>query len=208
MPKVLAKTSGISLEAHTRHVVEQARRWLDAFPFLEEKYRKHTGEALRPQVIRAAKVHDQGKRHPTWQSACRKDARANGGRHLLEARLRHEFASLDWTEKNGVDLTLPEKAAVAAHHSKLGYQHRDRWLRDADGQFEDLWGDFFRTARRWTFQEPDRPTEEALNERFRIAGPRALLQLADTRASIQEKDKWVPDPEALQFKYEFPYEGP
>ena len=208
MPKVLAKTSGISLEAHTRHVVEQARRWLDAFPFLEEKYRKHTGEALRPQVIRAAKVHDQGKRHPTWQSACRKDARANGGRHLLEARLRHEFASLDWTEKNGVDLTLPEKAAVAAHHSKLGYQHRDRWLRDADGQFEDLWGDFFRTARRWTFQEPDHPTEEALNERFRIAGPRALLQLADTRASIQEKDKWVPDPEALQFKYEFPYEEP
>jgi CRISPR-associated endonuclease/helicase Cas3 len=54
---------------------------------------------------------------------------------------------------------------------------------------------------------PDNLTEEALNERFRIAGVRALLQLADTRASIREKGRWVPDPQALQFSYTFPYEN-
>lgn len=208
MPEVLAKTSGISLDNHTRHVVEQARRWLDAFPFLDEKYQERTGEALCPQVLRAAEIHDQGKRHPTWQDACRKDAREGDGRHLLKANLRHEFASLDWAKKQGVDLTLPEKAAIAAHHSKLGYRHKDRWLEDAGGQFERFWEDLYQTARQWTFQEPDHLTEKALNERFRIAGPRALLQLADTRASIQEKDKWVPDPESLKFEYEFPYEEP
>ncbi|MFB6286919.1 MAG: CRISPR-associated helicase Cas3' [Candidatus Bipolaricaulia bacterium] len=208
MPEVLAKTSGISLETHTRHVVEQARRWLNAFPFLDEKYQERTGEALRPQVLRAAEIHDQGKRHPTWQDACRKDARGDGGGHLLKANLRHEFASLDWAKKQGVDLTLPEKAAIAAHHSKLGYRHKDRWLEDAGGQFEEIWETLYQTARQWTFQEPERLTEKALNERFRIAGPRALLQLADTRASIQEKGKWVPDPESLQFEYEFPYEEP
>lgn len=208
MPKVLAKTNGISLEEHTRHVVEQARRWLDAFPFLEEKYQEQTGEVLHPQVLHAAEVHDQGKRHPTWQTACRKDAGEEDGRNLLKARLRHEFASLDWAKKNGVELTLPEKTAVAAHHGKLGYRHKDRWLEDGEGQFEGLWDEFYQAARRWTFSQPANLTEEALNERFRIAGPRALLQLADTRASIQEKGKWVPDPEDLQFEYEFPYEEP
>lgn len=208
MPKVLAKTSGISLEDHTRHVVEQARRWLDAFPFLEEKYWEQTGEALRPQMIRAAKVHDQGKRHPTWQSACRKDAQVERGRHLLRARLRHEFASLDWAKKNGIDLSLPEKAAIAAHHGKLSFRHEERWLEDASGQFEEFWTEFYRAARQWTFGGAENLTREALDERFRIAGPRALLKLADTRASIREKDKWVPDPEELQFSYEFPYDEP
>ena len=73
MPNVFAKTDGTSLEEHTKHVVQQARRWLDAFPFLETKYEEQTGEKLRPQVLQSAEVHDQGKRHPTWQTACRKD---------------------------------------------------------------------------------------------------------------------------------------
>lgn len=206
MPKILAKTNGITLKEHTQHVVNQARVWLDAFPLLEEKYQARTGEALRPQVLHAAEMHDKGKMHPTWQTACRKDAKEGSGRHLMQAQLRHEFASLDWAEKHGIELTLPEKAAIAAHHGKLSYRHEDRWLNDADGQFEELWTEFYQAARRWTFHQPDNLTEEALNERFRIAGVRALLQLADTRASIQEKGKWVPDPvDDLRFDYTFPY---
>lgn len=207
MPEVLAKSDGTLLEEHTEHVVEQARMWLDAFPLLEAKYRGQTGEALRPRLLRAAKVHDQGKRHPTWQSACRKDAAEKDGNHLLTARLRHELASLDWAEKKGIDLTLPEKSAIAAHHGKLGYRHKHRWLEDGNGQFEKLWNEFYQEDRRWTTDPPKNLTEKALNERFRIAGVRTLLQLADTRASIREKGKWVPSPSDLQFEYEFPYES-
>jgi len=210
MAKVLAKTSGITLEEHTQHVVDEARAWLDAFSFLEQKYEARTGEPLRPQVLQAAEVHDQGKRHPTWQNACRKDAREGGGRHLMTAHLRHEFASLDWAEKQGVSLSLPEKAAIAAHHGKLSYRHERRWVEDGGGQFEGFWSTFYQEARRWTTSPPDNLTVEALNERFRIGGVRALLQLADTRASIQEKrtQNWVPDPQDLQFSYSFPHDGP
>jgi len=212
MPPVLAKTNGITLKEHTRHVVEQAGTWLDAFPFLEEKYEAQTGEALRPRLLRAAKVHDQGKRHPSWQNACRKDAKEGGGRNLMQANLRHELASLDWAKGKDIDLSLPEKAAIAAHHGKLSYRHRHRWQEDANGQFNDLWEEFYGLARRWTFDVPDNLTTQALDERFRIAGVRALLQLADTRASIQEKENgarsWVPDPHDLQFNYTFPYDNP
>ena len=208
MPPVLAKTNGITIKEHTRHVVEQARTWLDAFPFLEEKYEVQTGDALRPQLLHAAEVHDQGKRHPTWQNACRKDAKEGGGRHLMTANLRHELASIDWAAKHGETLTLPEKAAIAAHHGKLAYRHKHRWYDDANGQFEPYWKEFYGEAKRWSIDPPDTLTNMALNERFRIAGVRALLRLADTRASIREKGKWVPSPETLQFAYTFPYDGP
>jgi CRISPR-associated endonuclease/helicase Cas3 len=208
MPNVFAKTDGTSLEEHTKHVVQQARRWLDAFPFLETKYEEQTGEKLRPQVLQSAEVHDQGKRHPTWQTACRKDIKEENGRNLMKAGLRHEFASLDWAKQNGIDLTLPEKASIAAHHGKLSYQAEYRWLEDGEGQFEPLWEELYDEARRWTLDPPENLTEKALSERFRIAGVRSVLQLADTRASIQEKGKWIPDPEDLQFAYEFPYDSP
>jgi CRISPR-associated endonuclease/helicase Cas3 len=212
MPEILAKTSGITLEEHTQHVVDEAREWLDAHPFLEAKYRAQTGEDLRAQLLHAAKVHDQGKRHPTWQKACRKDAREGGGRNLMTAELRHEFASLDYAKKKGIDLTLPEKAAIAAHHGKLSKHQRARrrWREDGGGQFQYLWDELWSIDNQWTMRPPPDLTEKALDERFRIAGPRALLRLADTRASIQEKEtqNWVPDPRELQFEYEFPYDGP
>ena len=212
MSTILAKTNGVTLEEHTRHVVEQARTWLDAFPFLESKYREQTGEALRPQLLKAAEVHDQGKRHSTWQTACRNDAEDGGSRHLMEAELRHEFASLDYADRKGIDLTVPERAAIAAHHGKLSYNRRarKRWKSDGDGEFEYLWDEFCEEDGRWTVDPPPDLTEKALDERFRIAGVRSLLRLADTRASIQEKESqnWVPDPEDLQFAYEFPYDSP
>ena len=130
MSRVLAKTNGVTLDAHTKHVVDEARQWLDAFPFLEAKYWARTGEDLRSQLLKAAEVHDQGKRHPDWQDACRKDAIEGGGKHLMKAELRHEFASLDYARKKGIHLTLPERVAIAAHHGKLGYRYEHRWLND------------------------------------------------------------------------------
>jgi CRISPR-associated endonuclease/helicase Cas3 len=214
MSAILAKTDGTTLKAHTRHVVEQARAWLDAFPFLETKYRKQTGDELRPQLLEAADLHDEGKRHPKWQVPCQKayeeyKRTGSAGTHLRDAGLRHEFDSLRRAaERSDIDLTLPQKAAIAAHHGKLGFDHKDRWMND-DERFAPLWASFYEEATRWEdpLTRPPNLTEKALNERFRIAGVRSLLRLADTRASIQEKDaeNWVPDPEDLQFAYEFPY---
>ena len=210
MSTTLAKTNGISLEDHTQHVVDEARRWLNAFPFLEAKYRARTGDDLRPQLLKAAEVHDQGKRHPTWQDACRKDAREGGGRHLMKAELRHELASLDFAQKKGIALTLPERVAIAAHHGKLAYRHEHRWKNDGKGAFYAIWEDLYATSNQWTWNPPPDLTEKALDERFRLAAVRTLLQIADVRASIQEKEteNWVPDPADLQFDYEFPYDDP
>lgn len=210
MDRILAKPSGISLEEHTENVVNEAKSLLNGWPFLEEKYQRQTkGDDLRAQVLRSSEVHDEGKRHTRWQRACRKDHEQGTSYHLRDANLRHEFASLWWADQQEISLTLPERAAIAAHHRKLSQAPwcKRRWLEDDDGRFEYLWREFLEEADRWRSSEPNL-TEKALNERYRIAGPRALLQLADTRASIQEKDKWVPDPEDLQFEYEFPYDGP
>jgi CRISPR-associated endonuclease/helicase Cas3 len=128
----------------------------------------------------------------------------------MKAGLRHEIASLDYAQKTGIALTLPERVAIAAHHGKLSYRHKHRWLGDAGGQFEALWETLYETAGQWTMNPPPGLTEKALSERFRLSGVRALLRIADTRASIQEKESqnWVPAPKDPQFSYTFPYERP
>ena len=73
-----------------------------------------------------------------------------------------------------------------------------------------MWEDFWAISNKWTMSPPSDLTEKALDERFRITAVRALLQIADVRASIQEKEteNWVPDPAALRFAYTFPYDRP
>ncbi len=216
MPEILAKSGGkkpITLEAHTVHVVEEAEALLNAQPFVEEKYAQRTGESLRDLLLQAAEVHDWGKQHPTWQKACRRDREVflktgRTGSHLMRAGLRHEFDSLRRAEAQGAALTLPQRAAIAAHHGKLSFRHEHRWLGDDDGAFGPLWNAFVNTAYQWEdpfSQSPDR-LRAALDERYRIAGVRSLLQLADTRASRREAGGWLPDIEA--FSYTFPYSSP
>lgn len=123
---VLAKTNGITLREHTQHVIDEAVRHLDAFPFLEEKYEAQTGEPLRPQVVRAAMYHDQGKAATPWQDACWADRNDPSGRNLMKVGMRHEIASLAWVDSKGIQLTFTERAAIAAHHRKLSYRHKHR----------------------------------------------------------------------------------
>lgn len=202
---ILAKTSGVTLEDHTAHVVEQAEDLLDTRPFMEAKYRRLTGEDLRAALLRAAEWHDVGKRHLTWQNACRKDHGQSTSHHLRNAGLRHELVSVWWADEKGAGLTFPERVAIAAHHGKLSFRHEHRWLEDDDGTFADLWHDFVNTAYQWDdpFNKPDDLERTALMARYRVAGVRALLQLADTRASREEGGGWLPPVEP--FTYDFPY---
>lgn len=71
--KKLAKPSGITLQDHTQHVMDEAKYILKALPFLELKYRNLAGENLSAELLKAARYHDLGKAYPKWQVPCQKD---------------------------------------------------------------------------------------------------------------------------------------
>lgn len=210
MADLLAKPFGekpITLQAHTEHVISEAKTVLKARPFWEKKYHQVTGIDLKNQLVRAAKLHDKGKAHEIWQSACRRDREyyektgKENGSHLRRCGLRHEFASLWWAKENNIDLTLPEKAAIAAHHRKLSYKHKHRWKNDANGSFVEIWEDFLR----YDYNRDESASdffEQSLLDRFEIAGVRSLLQLADHRASREEAGGKLP-PIRNSFDYGF-----
>ncbi len=110
------------------------------------------------------------------------------GRNLFKAGFRHELGSLDIIERNQVKLSKEIKAAIAAHHGKLGFRYRKRWYKDGKknnekaGPFAKFWESFERLS----YQSKEKPFEELLLERFRYTALRSLLQLADTRASRKE----------------------
>lgn len=213
MAKLLAKPFGekpITLKTHTKHVVSEARKLLKARPFWSKKYDQITGKNLESQLVRAAELHDKGKAHEDWQLACQKDREhyiktgKKDGQHLRRCGLRHEFASLWWADKNGVELTLAEKAAIAAHHRKLSYGHKHRWKNDADGSFKGIWDQFVQSDYRYERKGSD-SLRNTLIERYEIAGVRSLLQLSDHRASRAEAGGKLP-PINQSFDYSFAYE--
>ena len=221
--KILAKSSGISLEDHTRHVVEEAINILNAFPFLENEYQRLTQTDLRKQLLNAAQYHDLGKQFPQWQNACQKDYQnyqnwciqnneeesmdsfkkydpyGKKGVNLRSAGVRHEFSSLLLAEQQGIELNDFEKIAIAAHHGKLGIKHRERWTGDAKGVFEKYWG-FFQSLSYSNYLDT---IFTNLKKRYQSAGIRALLQLADTRASRAEGNENLAT--FAPFKYDFPH---
>jgi CRISPR-associated endonuclease/helicase Cas3 len=93
------------------------------------------------------------------------------------------------------------KAAIAAHHGKLSYRHEERW-HDRD-DFRPIWNEFAKVSSSM-FKPTDRKAfEKAILLRYQYAGPRALLQLADHRASALE-DGSVPK-EFKKYSYSFPH---
>jgi CRISPR-associated endonuclease/helicase Cas3 len=218
---ILAKPRGdppVTLEAHTARVASKAKELLEARGgFAAQKYRRMTGgDDLRAQVFRAVEWHDVGKRHPIWQKACRKDWKAwketgsTDGHLRTPPYLRHEFASLLKAEREDADLTFPERAAIAAHHGKLSFNHEHRWFEDAKkehqqkGPFVKFWEPFAGLGRLASNSDPNQ-LRKTLMERYRVAGVRALLQLADKRASREEDGGWLPPVEP--FTYDFPYDA-
>ncbi|MBN8587425.1 MAG: CRISPR-associated helicase Cas3' [Rhodothermia bacterium] len=229
----LAKSSGITLRQHTNHVIEEVLHILDCFPFIENKYKQLTTLDLRAMSLNCAEYHDKGKAHKTWQSACKADyeqyerwckqtdisptidayhqyeqyAHKNKiGSKLLSTRLRHEFASLEWLDAQKITLSWIERAAIAAHHGKLGYKFEERWLNDgkslnkSEGPYKKFWNEFR------NHQNTARTKDsfiEALNKRYQLSAVRSLLQLADTRASRKESGGWLPP--FTPFQYNFPH---
>ena len=207
---VLAKPSrrGITLDAHTQRVRDEAARVAEARLFVSHKYRGRTGEDLPALLDQSAFWHDQGKRHPRWQGPCQEDYRESVrtnkdcGSRIRRAGIRHELASLKLMREKKADLPLPVRASVAAHHSKLSRRHEKRWRDKEEPEFEGFWAEFLRESNRFRISAKT-DFERAVNERYKFAGPRALLQLADRRVSAAEEGETLPPLET--FRYEFPH---
>jgi len=220
--EILAKPSGITLDEHVSNVILEAKYIESECPFLFEKYQRQISKSLLNRLVVACKYHDDGKAG-IWQQACLKDYYAfkiwektnNGdyqayemavnhktGENIRKAGVRHEFESLRILhEKVNMDpeLQLIIEAAIAAHHSKLGQKHEERWEREGVRGF---WGKFKKKS--YCVSETD-SFQFVLREQYKFAGPRSLLQFADRRASAKEAKNIVPS--LKSFSYTFPHES-
>jgi len=215
--QVLAKPSGISLKQHREHVMSEGKILCTHYPFTFKKYNEKVGKSLYRRLELVTKYHDDGKECPAWQRACQLDYKSylnwqkknigsfqkyarnqpgKAGRHLLKAKIRHEFQSLVIHESKNIPICL--QAAIAAHHGKLGFRFEKRWF---DEGVERFWKIFQKESNR-TIDERLTLSNVA-NLHYEYAGPRGLLQLADRRASAREEGENIPEHRA--FKYEFPY---
>lgn len=186
-------------------------------PFIVQKYQERIGKDLSSRLKWICKFHDDGKQASKWQAACQKDYDAyliwksknqgsfqdyskaekhKAGENIRNASFRHEFHSLRLTEKN--NLPLPLKAAIAAHHGKLGYFYEDRWIKE---NMSDYWTIFMRESYR--VRELN-SLEQSAKTHYEYAGPRGLLQLVDHRVSAKEEGEYVPN--FKQFQYKFPHD--
>lgn len=206
--KPLAKPSGVLLEDHISNLLDEAERILTTRPFVITKYLKHTGEDFSVSLKLSARWHDKGKEHKKWQDACQKDFEEyqrigkDQGRNLLRADIRHELASLVFIEKLKANVSLPVKAAVAAHHAKLSHRHKDRWHKPHP-EFAPFWKEF--TCESSTLRISERGDfEKAISNRYLFDGPRAWLQLIDHRASAFEQKEALPP--LVAFSYKFPHD--
>lgn len=208
---ILAKPSGITLDAHRHNVISEGLLLAKAIPFTSRKYHEITGKDLSRRVQLSSQFHDEGKEISTvWQTACQNDyqdyvdwqeknpgksfkeyAKArDAGKNLRSAGVRHEFHSL---LKNRT-LPLVLQAAIAAHHSKLSENFERRWCNEG---FEKFWTSFKIESYK------ERTLKETAKIHYEFAGVRGLLQLADHRASAKEDGDFVP--EIKSFSYKFPH---
>lgn len=206
----LGKPSGITLKEHTQHVIDEAKYILKEHSFLIKKYFDLTEKDLEKELLKAARCHDWGKAHKQWQNACQLDHQVyknwrikNGlapeeinpveyrqftsevesaGLNLRGAKLRHELASLEIAARNRVELSDEVKAAIAAHHGKLSFRHKHRWEKDGGGDFYKHWKYLYRLS----YHSKKIDKDDLVLKRYQFAAIRALLQLADTRASRKE----------------------
>ncbi|QOJ27510.1 MAG: CRISPR-associated helicase Cas3' [Ignavibacteriales bacterium] len=201
----LAKPTGITLKEHTAHVMEEAEYILSACPFYEEKYFAFTGVPLREMLFNAVKYHDAGKMHDKWQKACQQDyllfkqSGVDKAVNLMKANLRHEFASIDYCRIKNISLSDEVTVAIAAHHRKLSRYYQSRLEREG-------WTDIFNQILRLNNRELSRNDNifnDIIKKKFRFSAVRALLQLADHRASAKEGGINVLP--LTKFSYKFPH---
>lgn len=121
------------------------------------------------------------------------------GTALRDAGLRHEMASLRCIADKRFPLAV--RAAIAAHHGHLSRREksRRRWTKDDSGKFLAFWKAFVQDS-----GAADEGETQRLFARYEVAAVRALLILADQRASAREAGNAVPD--LSHFTYAFEHE--
>ena len=208
-PQPDGSTQPITLADHTQHVRDEAARLLAARPFLLRKYLTRTSRDLAAVVDVAARWHDEGKLHTAWQQACQQDYQEflrrgfTRGINLQQAGIRHEMESLVRLNQSA-DKGLPicGYTAIAAHHGKLGKKHEKRWQQTLN--YQSLWQSFVNKGGEFTNPALQDAFDQAIARRYEYDGPRAILQLADHRASALEENQSVPA--FRPFTYTFPHE--
>lgn len=214
----LAKPSGVTLEQHSLDVMSEGIAILSVFKNSCEKYKELTGKSLSDRLDFVARYHDIGKSDERWQYACQcdyfeycewklknglKDYKEyerqigynNTGKNIRKCGVRHELLSL-------VGLKGDNKAilsAIAAHHGKLSFRFENVWSSNGD--------DVKKCVSSLVKVANDISDKEGIckiaNIQYEYSAVRALLQMADHRASARE-DGDVPLP-LTPFKYKFPH---
>jgi len=227
----LAKPSGILLQDHVQHLQHEADEYFRAHPFVIKKYADFSGGKNLVKSVKASiEWHDEGKRHPFWQTACKQDheelkrvgyrvemwcdvcsqthevwrkrPRFNG-KNLIKAggKMRHEFASLEMLHRAFPNAPLTVKTAIGAHHRKLSERNQHRWFSKEFPEFEKFWHEFF--GEKHFTVEGEAAFEQAVMKRYLFDGVRALLQFCDHRASAAEDGATLLP--LKNFAYEFPH---
>lgn len=215
--QILAKPSGITLDKHRANVMAEGIYIEQSVPVVFKKYQEIVGKDLGSRLQIVCKHHDDGKRlNEKWQAACQKDYQAyqvwlrtnrgtfedytskvgeKAGENIRKAATRHEFSSLISFDLEKSPLYI--FAAIAAHHSKLGVKHEERWFKEgASGIWDKLQCESYKVIDTDSFHL-------ALRKQYELAGPRGFLQFADHRASAKEDGQELP---ALKpFTYNFPH---
>lgn len=206
----LAKPSGILLDVHRKNVFNEAKNINQEHPFVIQKYLSLTNKSLDKRSVASAWYHDDGKKHPKWQGACWKDyeefkkAGKTQGLNLMKSGIRHEMESLRLHVNDINRFSDVIKVAIAAHHAKLGKRFEERWEKDDNGAFKELWEAIEKINLNLIFEKTgtEDKCQKAILKNYEFAGPRFYLQLADHRASIKEDNK--PVPRFKKFDYQFP----
>ena len=195
--RALAKTNPpLTLQEHTEDVVAEAESILARLRY-HVKYHRLTGADLRERLLQAAVHHDRGKAHPRWQRCAEED-------RLREVGLRHELASLRAIDDDeNVSLGDPSRVAIGAHHNKLSWAHEERWTTGGPGYDDHT--EYWQLMREQQRDGRHEDFSTLIRRRYEYDVVRALLQLADRRASQIESPE-APDPLPLRpFRYHFPH---
>lgn len=206
----LAKSTGLLLNVHRENVYNESKNIIQEHPFVVRKYLSLTNKKLDKRVNASAWYHDDGKKHTKWQNACWKDYEEflktgkPSGLHLMKSGIRHEMESLRLHRNDLNKFSDVIKVAIAAHHAKLGRRFEERWEKDDNGAFKELWEEIERINLNLILENilTHDKYQKSILRNYEFAGPRFYLQLADHRASIQEDNKSVP--EFRKFDYQFP----
>lgn len=129
--------------------------------------------------------------HHCYEEAMRGKSKATAP-HLFKAGVRHEFSSVDFLSKGRPEISEVVRAAIGAHHGKLSANDRAeaRWRFDLGSESLGKEGPYYGYYKALQASSDRAVANESFADlvlrRYCYAAVRAILQLADTRASRWE----------------------